>query len=380
MNKDCQSKPGSLLLWVVFLLLDGLIAYGISEAWIREFVPVKNVCYFVDRKIGVRYCPNQRTYGHVEEGYSNILVTNSLGFHDIERTQAKDPGVFRIHMYGDSLVAGLGVQIEETIPSIVEKWLNEQSVPIKIEVLNMASGAEGAGGQIMTYEKIGRYYDADLVVYYFMDDFYDNIYALSLNKHAPYFYLDETGALHFRPPVPKNTSTFTAKLKRNSQFYNLVKDKVLESQAYNYVLELYRKISFALNSAGTEGYANGIVAYAEHQKRIYINEAWPLTLRLIQLFKNKVAADGAPFILVDGRRFDKNGVGSVYNNEDLERFCKQNGIYYIPAYKVMSRLKRARENGSYFFVDGHPNQKGNRELGIFVAREIFAYLTQKQIL
>ena len=93
------------------------------------------------------------------------------------------------------MVAGMGVQIENTIPFLVEKHLNRYNFPVKIEALNMAVGTESTNGQIVTYEEIGTKYDADLVICNFMDDFGDNVLELSKNRHAPYFRIDENNKL-----------------------------------------------------------------------------------------------------------------------------------------------------------------------------------------
>jgi len=79
MSNLLVKKAVSKLCWrTLFVLIDCLIAFGISEGWIRLFIPVKNICYVIDDKIGVRFCPNQKTYGYVEKGYKSIFVTNNF--------------------------------------------------------------------------------------------------------------------------------------------------------------------------------------------------------------------------------------------------------------------------------------------------------------
>ena len=130
-------------LWVCFLAIDFLLAAALCEAWIRWFVPVKNICYLTDSELGVTFCPNQKTCGYVEPGYSNTLITNSAGFHDQERTTAKAPGIYRIEVYGDSMVQGYVVPAEATLTAALEKHLNSKGLPVTVEVLNMGSGDDG---------------------------------------------------------------------------------------------------------------------------------------------------------------------------------------------------------------------------------------------
>ena len=370
-----------IALWSLFVFIDSVIAFGIAECWVRLFIPVKNICYLVDNKIGVKYCPNQRTYGHVEEGYSNITITNSIGSHDVKRTEVKDNAVFRIHIYGDSMIAGMGVQIEETIPSLVEKYLNSYDLPVKTEVLNMAVGTEATNGQIVTYEEIGTKFDADLIICYFMDDFGDNVLELSGNKHAPYYRIDENNELVYYPPVPKDTGSFMGKFKRQwCFFYRLVANKVTESNFYhNYKilkkrLSLYLKEGLISNHKSNEETKN----YDSMKKQIYINRSWPLTLRLIKYFKDRVESNGAQFIVSDGRIFDEN-VGSVYSNKDFEHYCILNDINYIPSYKILAEITSTKDSNKYFLVDGHPNQLGNKMISKFLSEGIKKFMIKNNM-
>src|SRR5712691_9108200 len=360
--------------WTLFIFIDCLIAFGISEGWIRLFIPVKNICYVIDDKIGVRFCPNQKTYGYVEKGYKSILVTNNLGFHDIDRNVEKSYGSYRVQMYGDSFVQGAGVNRAETIPSLVEKALNSMDSSMKFEVMNMASGEDGTSPELLTYEEIGKNFHPDLVILYFRDDFPDNVMQIHGRGFSPYHKIDSSGQLVYIPPAPKDAALLWETFKKSSMLYRLLANKILESKNYNDFLEMKNELLHTISNTMSADKSKNKKSYEEIRKNICINEAWPLTLRLIQSFKYPVEKNGSHFILVDGQEFYDTNVGTVYSNKDLEDFSRENHINYLPSYKKHSELLKSENTQRYTLRDGHLTALGNKEMSIFLADEIRGFL------
>jgi hypothetical protein len=365
--------------WTLFLLIDCLIACGISEGWIRLFIPVKNICYVIDNKIGVRFCPNQKTYGYVEKGYTSILMTNNLGFHDIDRNFEKSPGRYRVQMYGDSFLQGTGVSRAETVPSLIEKALNAGASSMKFEVMNMASGEDGTSSELLTYEEIGKNFTPDLVILYFRDDFPDNVIQIHGRGFSPYHKIDSSGQLVYIPPALKETAPLWETFKKRSMFYRLLANKVLESKNYNDFLKMKNELLHTISHTMSTDKGKEKKRHEEVRKAICINESWPLTLRLIQAFKHQVEKNGSHFILVDGQEFHNINVGTVYSNKDLEDFSKMNRINYIPSYKKHSELLESGDKQRYTLGDGHLNALGNKEMSVFLADEISPFLLEKGI-
>lgn len=345
------------------------------------FVPVKNICYEIDKDIGVRFCPNQTTYGYVETNYNNIMKTNSLGFHDIERSVEKEHGTIRVQIYGDSFVQGYGVQINNTIAGQVESALNAAGSSTRFEVMNMAPGDDGTSAQFLTYEKIGRRFNPDVVICYFMDDFPDNTIKIHGRGYSAYHRVDTNGELVVAPPLPKDTSTPVEQFKANSRLYRLVANKILESKIYNETIHLKNSLVHAVKeTVGTSHAGASGGSYADERKRICVEESWPLTLRLIQRFRDSVEKDGGLFILIDGEPFYDVNVGTVYSNLDFEDFCLENNISYIPAYRKYAELRSNPDAGRYFFRDHHMKPMGYWEMSAVLARDIKAILSEKGLI
>jgi len=369
-----KGKTKIIFLWIIFIVIDILIAVGISEVWIRLFIPAKNICYVSDPKIGPRFCPNQKTYGYVEKGYSNVLMTNGLGFHDYERAAEKLNNTYRIQIYGDSMIQGYCVPRESTIPILMERYLNSQGLPVKFEVFNMAPGDDGTSAQIMTYKEIGRSFKPDLVIGYFMDDFPDNVMQIHGRTYSPYYKIDQNGELVYIPPIPKDTSTLWERFKQTSSFYRLLANKFLESKFYFQVVRFEKNLISYVRGIGSSNPDGLGKDYETTRKEICIKEGWPLTLRLIKHFKEEVEESGSQFVLVDGEEFYDVNVGSVYANRDLAEYCLKNGISYIPGYERYAQLKSVVNPQKYFFKDHHLTALGNEEVARFVGQKIKEHL------
>jgi hypothetical protein len=377
-NLLMKKAVSKIFWWTLFVLLDCLIAFGISEGWIRLFVPVKNICYMIDAKIGVRFCPNQKTYGYVEKGYKSILVTNNLGFHDIDRNVEKSSGSYRIQMYGDSFVQGAGVDRAETVPSLVEKALNSKDSSMQFEVMNMATGEDGTSPELLTYEEIGKNFHPDLVILYFRDDFPDNVMQIHGRGFSPYHKIDSSGQLVYIPPAPKDAAPLWETFKKSSMLYRLLAIKILESKNYNDILKVKQELLHTVSNTVSPDKRNNKKSPEETRKTICINESWPLTLRLIQSFKYQAEKNGSHFMLVDGQEFHDINVGTVYSNKDLEEFSRMNHINYIPSYKKHSELTKSENTQRYMLRDGHLTALGNKEMSVFLADEIRTFFTRER--
>lgn len=360
------------VIWLVLILIDCGIVIGISEVWTRIFIPVRNTCWKIDRKIGAMYCPNQRTYGYVEKGYSNIFITNSYGFHDIGRKIEKTKNTFRIHIYGDSMIGGTGVQIEETIPAVVERELNKKGLPIRFEVMNMAAGDESTSSQLLTYQEIGTKFSPDLVILYFMDDFPENIIETHGKYHIPYHHLNENGKLEYIPPLPKDTTTLWEQFKRSCLLYRLLANKLLESELYFEMTEYLKTVKYYLypNRDAAEKKSD----LQKFRREMLLSKAWPLTLRLIKHFHDICLENGTNFILADGREIGENTVGIKYSNEDFKNELEKMGIAYVPVYKMDSPLRESDQYSRFVFKDNHLNALGNTIVGSFLSKEVMKYI------
>lgn len=361
------------------ICIDLLIISSGCEVYTRFFIPTMNVCYDVSPDIGVTLCPNQETYGYVEKDYVNVFRTNSSGFHDYEFVKEKDGSKIRIHIYGDSMVQGKGVPLDDTVPKIIERYLNRiKPGKNSYEVLNMASGDDSTSCQIRTYETIGREYSPDIVICYFDDDFGDNVFEVNGIAYSPYHKLDDKGELRYIPPRPKDTTSAWEWFKKTSRLYRLFANKLFESKFYNDLLKFNKNTMGLITHLFDKTLQPQTNLYSQRVKKICTEKSWPLTLKLIEHFKKIVEADGADFIIVDGLKFNDNFVGLTYSNKDLEAFCRKSGIHYIAAYPKHYELKTGIDKKIYFFKDNHPKAIGNKLISEYVAEKMVPFLENRR--
>lgn len=117
---------------------------------------------------------------------SDIYTINSAGFRDHEYSLAKDPGVFRIVVLGDSIVWGHGLKLRDTFAKQLESMLNELSDQ-RFEVLNFGVSGYSTQQEVELYRVKARRYDPDLVIVgYFLNDFVESSVEGDAFKHLYY--------------------------------------------------------------------------------------------------------------------------------------------------------------------------------------------------
>lgn len=119
---------------------------------------------------------SQLSFAHVPNGHAFLMGVdvriNSQGLRDYEYPLTKSPDVYRIMMLGDSTTLGWGDRLEDTIPKILERELNQHRTGGKrFEVLNTGVGNYDTVQEVTYYETQGKAFHPDLVILdYFIND------------------------------------------------------------------------------------------------------------------------------------------------------------------------------------------------------------------
>lgn len=159
-----------------------LLTLWVLEGAVRVFTPQDLRLNFSqwDDYVGFVNIPGiEGTTTHTD--FHMKVRINSKGLRDREFEYEKEPGIYRIGIFGDSFTFGEGVQNDETYPKLLEDMLrsDEQlsAAGKKIEVLNFGIGKTGTSHQYALYRKEGKKYGLDLVIIGFLgaNDFSDNI-------------------------------------------------------------------------------------------------------------------------------------------------------------------------------------------------------------
>src|SRR6266850_92335 len=117
----------------VLLAFSLVIAVLAMEAFIRMTSVDRPLEWQPDPTLGWWHVPGARQHW-TDEGDGRIEI-NSVGLRDRERQVARDPGVLRIAVFGDSMTEGVQVNLDQTFCQLLEERLSRR-LGRPIEVLN----------------------------------------------------------------------------------------------------------------------------------------------------------------------------------------------------------------------------------------------------
>lgn len=280
-----------------------------------------------DPILGVRHIPGKLVTWRLE-GFSHDHFSSS-GLRDVEHQPAKQPGVTRIAVLGDSSTEGMQVALDETYTRVLQKELNA-STSNKYEVINFACSSYSTGQQLLQLKsQVAAYHPDVVVLLYNRGDSIENTRnpVKPGAEPRPYFYIDGQGKLQVdyavmkEQPAPNAVQSF---LQRNSHIYGVFSQANLALSLHEV---LYRRLrSLFLNlSAGLSGKP---VHPATAQALYPTPDAWQVTKALLLEMNNECKRNGCRFILM----MFPNTLGDPEFKAQAEKFkeiSRQEGFAYI---------------------------------------------------
>ncbi len=138
-----------------------------------NFTPIRLDVMNVPPDQIARFRPNLRDVEYVHEqapgavrGYRPIRIsTNAEGFRDVDHAVARSPGVFRVAVFGDSFIFGLGLQQPDTLPSALQRDLGD-----RYELFNFGIPGMNFEGMGRMTQVFGMKYRPDVALYSFICD------------------------------------------------------------------------------------------------------------------------------------------------------------------------------------------------------------------
>jgi hypothetical protein len=211
------------------------------------------------------------------------LRFNRDGLRGPDRPHAKPPGVKRVALVGDSMVAAVATVEERTLARSLERLLAASRPDAKWEVLNAGVSSSSTGSELALYREVLARYSPDLVVLLFWvgNDLADNSLALT---RAPrlYFDLDREGRLR-QLPLAFQPSPVVEWLDRTSRLYVWQKSALRQARA-----------SLRAQDGAVEP-VELVFAWPEPEAAAH---AWAITGALLRAFQQETAARGTKLVLV----------------------------------------------------------------------------------
>ena len=339
--------------------------------------------------INKKYChgfkPNTsfRLIASKNNEYNVAVNINKFGFRGKDVSKGKTPGTIRILAMGDSFTFGVGSEENETIPFLIEDYLNKKNM--RVEVINAGFGSYSP---LLHYLKLKDEYiefNPDLVLYFF--DFSDLADDWRYEKQLVY---DKDGQILRCDPeyydgkrdwwktcqiYSKLCSYIHNKIIRLIDkvrilgFKNYIKAKLEGKRAKALIVERTEKDK-EINPIKYDGY----LMIRGRDKLPVIKEHFKRTEKYLNLINNTLAQKNIPMILViypygihisekewkEGRQywgFEDRVYDDYYAFGLLEEFASSHGILYI---NVLPAFLKNKDKDLFFDIDGHFTPQANR--------------------
>lgn len=364
------------------ILFGFLIAAVFSEIFLEILGFPASSIYRVDEKTGLlTFKPNSEIYIR-SECFSNIIETNSLGFHSKEYSIEKPEGVFRIAIIGDSFIEASQVSIEKSFVYLLEKKLNSQPGS-RISESNFAAkkfrreseiSLSGQPEKKYTYEVIpfgisshGTYKSLLYLKAYVLNFRPDLVVAAySLNDleddfgEEIKFVEDGQPVLEIKPVGSRSTVQKTEDfLKRN------LRKSVLVTTLRREILLLKSKLE------------KKTIADLLNNDPEFIDKAWDIEEKLLFSFSNTVKSAYSRFLLVS--LADARAYSSIEDNEEtnkLESIASRHSFSYFDLMPIFKENFTNQRKDFTWSCDGHWNEEGNE----LAAEALFEYLVDSNLI
>src|SRR5262249_30259020 len=385
------------LLLIIFSTMIGL---GFCEVGLRLLgYKYSGSTWTNDPLIGVSLRPGAGAW-EVDEGVAWTKI-NSAGYRDLERTESKPQGVYRVAVLGDSCTEARQVDLDKTFISLADTELNRRKCygERKVEVLNFGIGGVGTGQELLLLRERVWKYNPDMIVlqFYAGNDMYNNFRALNISSpdKAPYFLL-KNGKLELDESFRRGRAYDPTYIKLKGIGADIMNRSVLLQLAYKLSRVYAQRRELArLNDAG-QAKASSAPNSPPPEYPQYLSflppsipsmvEAWQVTEALIVEFDKEVSFHQAPLLImtmptniqiqpdskVQEAFREKYKIESLeYADDRIEHIARVNGIHILALSKPL--LEEARRAGTYMAGfpntapnDGHLNERGHA----VVAREL----------
>jgi hypothetical protein len=357
-----------------------VVVAGLLEIGTRLFSDVVPPLVVKDPVIGKRYVRSFEDVIFVAEADRRIrLRFNNVGFRGPDHPFEKPAGVRRVALMGDSMIASLSVDEEDTLVSLLGSRLNEAASDAKWEVLNFGVSGSSPAQQIVLYRELVSHYEPDVVLSAFFvgNDLADNCNRLSHNPRI-YFDFDEDG--NFRQlSFSAGRSLASQFLDRYSRFY--VWQKRATARMRTKVRRAVRRVN------------PGQLIYCRNEPED-VAHAWRISQAAARTLRREVEGRGARFAVVmlpsPEQVYDDyfQKVAEVeadltdsfdrdYPDRRMGELCRAAGVPFLSMTAdfraaAPSATTDAKEEWLFHKAVGHFNERGNQ----IAANAVFRFLTE----
>jgi hypothetical protein len=253
------------------------VALLVGEAGARLFAKTGPALLVSDPVVGKKFLPGYAGRTFVPEcGCEVDLRFDRDGLRGPDRPEAKPPGVRRLVLLGDSMIASVATREEATLARRLEDRLGEGAA--RWEVRNAGVSSSSTGTELVLYREVLSRSEPDVVLlaFYEGNDLADNSPELTHGASRLYFELDGEGSLRALP-FRRPGAALGAWLDRHSRLYVWQKTAI-------------RQLTTAARAARSE-LDPGDFAFADPEPPA-VARAWRLTAALVSALRDETAVSG----------------------------------------------------------------------------------------
>ncbi len=345
---------------------------------------LKNCMGDINRKYCFSFKPNSRFRLIASKGgeYNVAVRINNYGFRGKDISREKKEGTVRILVMGDSFTFGVGAEEDETIPSLIERYLNDEG--IRAEVINAGFGNYSP---LLHYVKArGEYADfhPDIAAYFY--DFSDLADDWRGERSLVY---DKSGRIaRCDPAFTDGKFDWWKAARMKSRLCSYIHNKVIRLVEKIRILGLGTYLKAKMEGKHAKALIvdrersgvnpiefDGYLMIRGRDRLPLIKDHFTRSEKYLDLLKGVFAAQGSPMLLViypygihvgprqwgKGRTYWGFEEGRVYDDhyafDILEDYARRSGL---PCINLLPDFLANRDTGLFFDLDGHFTPAANR--------------------
>ncbi|MFM7675665.1 MAG: hypothetical protein ACKO5F_08770 [Synechococcus sp.] len=368
------ARTGRLLRVVGINALILLLGLGLVELALRGAGVRHPAFYRPDPIRGYSLRPGASGFW-TREGRGSVTI-NSDGLRDVEHRRARQPGVLRVAVLGDSFSEALQVNLEDTWWKQLERGINAQpgcalrrGFPGGVEIINFGVGGYGTGLELLTWRQQARRYAPELVLLamYLGNDIEDN--TPQARPDLPVFRFAPDGSL----TIDRGFLQSPGSRLRFSPIGRLVDALVGHSALLQLANEAKNRAAASRNGHARPDLIQELNGPPDP------SQGWAMTAALLRTLREEVSASGAQLLVTSlstpaqvypdqalrRRLLPGGGPGLFAREQRLQALLDPLGVTYLPLAPDLQQRADRQGLSLHGFPGqqpglGHWNQQGHR--------------------
>lgn len=311
--------------------------------------------YARDELNGYKYIPKSKGWYHRYFEMDNIVIINSLGYHDVERKYNRDNKGLRIAIIGDSFTAALEVPVSSTWTQVLDLKLNENTKSSK-EVINL--GLDGTGTNV--HKNILEYY----------------LQSNEVNVVILAFYENDIGDMRVKRTFREVYDDYVLRYQNEDQKEKLI--KYINKNRYSHPVRWLYKHSYFFRAITSRSGRSRLLrknlistSVADMYIPKYTKEE--CSNRIEQTFLSLISLSHKHnfkllIMPVPAKTGSNESMTALLNNVSQETFDKLEIINIFPVVNDLLKTEKLNYNQLFWKHDNHFNLAGNRIIGTALAK------------